>query len=116
LILSVFKTLMDQQVNVELKIDILITEVLKSVNQRDTHIWCLMYVLLPSLHIYICFYMVVKNCFIHGSVMIYVQFFAEHVDTHVLKDVTQQCMILLCNESIQSFQYSLLNIQRSLPK
>ncbi|KAG1742188.1 U6 snRNA-associated Sm-like protein LSm2 [Suillus lakei] len=71
LIFSVFKTLTDQRVTVELKNDLSITGVLKSVDQH------------PHM-------MAVKNCFIRGSVVRYVQLPAEHVDTQLLEDATRR--------------------------
>lgn len=47
-------------------------------------------------------------------VVSYVQLLAEHVDTQLLKDATQGGMNFSFNESFQSFQYSLVNLRRSL--
>ncbi|KAG1869743.1 hypothetical protein C8R48DRAFT_746899 [Suillus tomentosus] len=87
LIFSVFETLTDQQVTMELKNNLLITGVLKSVDQfLNTHLDSIN-VLGEARHPHM---MVVQNCFIHGSVVSYVQLLAEHVDTQLLKDATQR--------------------------
>lgn len=39
--------------------------------------------------------MAVKNCFIRGSVVRYVQLPAEHVDTQLLEDATRRGMSLI---------------------
>ncbi|KAK2463176.1 hypothetical protein APHAL10511_004831 [Amanita phalloides] len=103
LIFSVFKTLTDQQVTVELKNDLSITGTLKSVDQflnirldnikvsdeaRHPHMVrliknkCRLKLAIGQ--------MAVKNCFIRGSVVRYVQLPAEHVDTQLLEDATRR--------------------------
>ncbi|KAJ7163623.1 U6 snRNA-associated Sm-like protein LSm2 [Mycena crocata] len=99
LIFSVFKTLTDQQVTVELKNDLSITGVLKSVDQflnirldsikvqdeaRHPHMARITLGLSAGL------FMAVKNCFIRGSVVRYVQLPSEHVDTQLLEDATRR--------------------------
>ncbi|GAB1524694.1 U6 snRNA-associated Sm-like protein LSm2 [Rhizoctonia solani] len=103
LIFSVFKTLTDQEVTVELKNDLSITGVLKSVDQflnvrldaikvhdeaRHPHMVSLD-ILLVGLPLPIE-QMAVKNCFIRGSVIRYVQLPASGVDTQLLEDATRK--------------------------
>ncbi|KAF9785340.1 U6 snRNA-associated Sm-like protein LSm2 [Thelephora terrestris] len=87
LIFSVFKTLTDQTVIVELKNDLLITGVLKSVDQflniRLDNIQISDEVRHPHM-------IAVKNCFIRGSVVRYVQIPADAVDTQLLEDATRR--------------------------
>lgn len=40
--------------------------------------------------LYLVYQMAVKNCFIRGSVVRYVQLPAEHVDTQLLEDATRR--------------------------
>ncbi|KAF9024835.1 U6 snRNA-associated Sm-like protein LSm2 [Hymenopellis radicata] len=87
LIFSVFKTLTDQQVTVELKNDLSITGVLKSVDQFLNIRLDNIQVLDAARHPHM---MAVKNCFIRGSVVRYVQLPAEHVDTQLLEDATRR--------------------------
>ncbi|EMD32098.1 hypothetical protein CERSUDRAFT_119079 [Gelatoporia subvermispora B] len=87
LIFSVFKTLTDQQVTVELKNDLSITGVLKSVDQFLNIRLDSIKVLDEARHPHM---MAVKNCFIRGSVVRYVQLPAEHVDTQLLEDATRR--------------------------
>ncbi|KAI3618666.1 40s ribosomal protein s8 [Moniliophthora roreri] len=87
LIFSVFKTLTDQQVTVELKNDLSITGVLKSVDQFLNIRLDNIKVLDEARHPHM---MAVKNCFIRGSVVRYVQLPAEHVDTQLLEDATRR--------------------------
>ncbi|KAK0454936.1 U6 snRNA-associated Sm-like protein LSm2 [Armillaria borealis] len=87
LIFSVFKTLTDQQVTVELKNDLSITGVLKSVDQFLNIRLDNIQVLDPARHPHM---MAVKNCFIRGSVVRYVQLPGENVDTQLLEDATRR--------------------------
>ncbi|KAH9917924.1 uncharacterized protein BXZ73DRAFT_53237, partial [Epithele typhae] len=87
LIFSVFKTLTDQQVTVELKNDLSITGTLKSVDQFLNIRLDNIKVLDPARHPHM---MAVKNCFIRGSVVRYVQLPAESVDTQLLEDATRR--------------------------
>ncbi|KAK7472746.1 ribosomal protein S8A [Stygiomarasmius scandens] len=87
LIFSVFKTLTDQQVTVELKNDLSITGVLKSVDQFLNIRLDNIKVLDEARHPHM---MAVKNCFIRGSVVRYVQLPSEHVDTQLLEDATRR--------------------------
>ncbi|KAG1793288.1 small nuclear ribonucleoprotein LSM2, partial [Suillus plorans] len=66
-----------------------ITGVLKSVNQFLNIRLDLINVLDESRHPHM---MMVKNCFIRGSVVRYVQLLAEHVDTQLLEDATRRGM------------------------
>ena len=122
LIFSVFKTLTDQRVTVELKNDLSISGVLKSVDQcvdrpipdvcprpclcrflnirldsikvldetRHPHMVSLAHHIPNAVHISLSAQMAVKNCFIRGSVVRYVQLPAEHVDTQLLEDATRR--------------------------
>ncbi|KAH9485026.1 U6 snRNA-associated Sm-like protein LSm2 [Psilocybe cubensis] len=87
LIFSVFKTLTDQQVTVELKNDLSITGVLKSVDQFLNIRLDNIKVADENRHPHM---MAVKNCFIRGSVVRYVQLPPEHVDTQLLEDATRR--------------------------
>jgi len=87
LIFSVFKTLTDQQVTVELKNDLSITGVLKSVDQFLNIRLDSIKVADEARHPHM---MAVKNCFIRGSVVRYVQLPSEHVDTQLLEDATRR--------------------------
>lgn len=87
LIFSVFKTLTDQQVTVELKNDLAITGVLKSVDQFLNIRLDNIKVSDEARHPHM---MAVKNCFIRGSVVRYVQLSAENVDTQLLEDATRR--------------------------
>ncbi|KAI0727408.1 hypothetical protein C8Q72DRAFT_781875, partial [Fomitopsis betulina] len=87
LIFSVFKTLTDQKVTVELKNDLAITGVLKSVDQFLNIRLDKIEVFDEARHPHM---MAVKNCFIRGSVVRYVQLPAEHVDTQLLEDATRR--------------------------
>ncbi|KAH6913998.1 hypothetical protein BKA70DRAFT_1420769 [Coprinopsis sp. MPI-PUGE-AT-0042] len=83
----VFKTLTDQTVIVELKNDLMITGVLKSVDQFLNIRLDNIKVQDEERHPHM---MAVKNCFIRGSVVRYVQLPAEHVDTQLLEDATRR--------------------------
>lgn len=87
LIFSVFKTLTDQTVTVELKNDLCITGVLKSVDQFLNIRLDSIKVLDEARHPHM---MAVKNCFIRGSVVRYVQLPANAVDTQLLEDATRR--------------------------
>jgi len=87
LIFSVFKTLTDQRVTVELKNDLSITGTLKSVDQFLNIRLDAIEVADKEKHPHM---MAVKNCFIRGSVVRYVQLPAEHVDTQLLEDATRR--------------------------
>ncbi|QRV79636.1 Sm-like protein LSM2 [Ceratobasidium sp. AG-Ba] len=87
LIFSVFKTLTDQEVTVELKNDLSITGVLKSVDQFLNVRLDAIKVHDEARHPHM---MAVKNCFIRGSVIRYVQLPASGVDTQLLEDATRK--------------------------
>ncbi|KIO32187.1 hypothetical protein M407DRAFT_111487 [Tulasnella calospora MUT 4182] len=87
LIFSVFKTLTDQEVVVELKNDLCITGVLKSVDQFLNIRLDAIKVMDEARHPHM---MAVKNCFIRGSVVRYVQLPASAVDTNLLEDATRR--------------------------
>ncbi|KAL5507066.1 hypothetical protein ACEPAH_6522 [Sanghuangporus vaninii] len=92
LIFSLFKTLTDQTVTVELKNDLSITGVLKSVDQFLNIRLDNIKVMDEAHHPHM---MPVKNCFIRGSVVRYVQLPAQHVDTQLLEDATRRGMYYL---------------------
>ncbi|CAE6435995.1 unnamed protein product [Rhizoctonia solani] len=103
LIFSVFKTLTDQEVTVELKNDLSITGVLKSVDQflnirldaikvhdEARHPHMVGPVIFCETRSDLVEQMAVKNCFIRGSVVRYVQLPASGVDTQLLEDATRK--------------------------
>ncbi|KAJ9095843.1 U6 snRNA-associated Sm-like protein LSm2 [Naganishia adeliensis] len=77
LMFSVFKTLTEQVVTVELKNDLCVMGTLKSVDQ-------FLNIRLDNIK------MSVKNCFIRGSVVRYVQIPRTAVDTTLLEDATRR--------------------------
>lgn len=87
LIFSVFKTLTDQTVTVELKNDLCITGVLKSVDQFLNIRLDNIRVVDEARHPHM---MAVKNCFIRGSVVRYVQLPAKAMDINLLEDATRR--------------------------
>jgi len=87
LIFSVFKTLTDQTVTVELKNDLSITGVLKSVDQFLNIRLDAIKVQDEARHPHM---MAVKNCFIRGSVVRYVEIPASAIDTQLLEDATRR--------------------------
>ncbi|KAJ1728066.1 U6 snRNA-associated Sm-like protein LSm2 [Coemansia biformis] len=84
---SFFKTQVGQQVTVELKNDLAIQGVLESVDQflniklRDIH------VVDPERYPHM---LSIKNCFIRGSVVRYVQLSPSTVDTALLQDAARR--------------------------
>ncbi|ORZ03726.1 hypothetical protein BCR43DRAFT_467442 [Syncephalastrum racemosum] len=84
---SFFKTLVDQQVTVELKNDLAITGTLKSVDQflniKLDDITVVDEERYPHMS-------TVKNCFIRGSVVRYVQLPSPAVDTALLQDAARR--------------------------
>ncbi|KAG0151308.1 hypothetical protein CROQUDRAFT_56923 [Cronartium quercuum f. sp. fusiforme G11] len=103
LIFSVFKTLTGQEVTVELKNDLAIQGTLASVDQFLNLKLENIKVLDQERHPHM---MAVKNCFIRGSVVRYVQIPKNAVDTQLLEDATRKgmlnleisliCFVLLC--------------------
>ncbi|CCA71776.1 related to LSM2-Sm-like (Lsm) protein [Serendipita indica DSM 11827] len=87
LIFSVFKTLTDHTVTVELKNDLCITGVLKSVDQYLNIRLDAIKVENAEQHPHM---MAVKNCFIRGSVIRYVQLPASAMDIQLLEDATRR--------------------------
>ncbi|KAK4057028.1 U6 snRNA-associated Sm-like protein LSm2 [Microbotryomycetes sp. JL221] len=87
LIFSVFKTLTDQQVTVELKNDLSIVGTLKSVDQFLNIKLENIRVVDEDKHPHM---MAVRNCFIRGSVVRYVQIPKQAVDTQLLEDATRR--------------------------
>ncbi|KAG0172345.1 U6 snRNA-associated Sm-like protein LSm2 [Apophysomyces sp. BC1034] len=84
---SFFKTLVDQKVTVELKNDLAITGTLKSVDQflniKLDDISVVDEERYPHM-------ISVKNCFIRGSVVRYVQLPSQAVDTALLQDAARR--------------------------
>ncbi|ORX62318.1 U6 snRNA-associated Sm-like protein LSm2 [Hesseltinella vesiculosa] len=84
---SFFKTLVDQRVTVELKNDLAVTGVLKSVDQylniKLDDITVIDQDRYPHM-------IAVKNCFIRGSVVRYVQLPSQAVDTALLQDAARR--------------------------
>ncbi|KAF7731914.1 U6 snRNA-associated Sm-like protein LSm2 [Apophysomyces ossiformis] len=84
---SFFKTLVDQKVTVELKNDLAITGTLKSVDQflniKLDDISVVDEERYPHM-------ITVKNCFIRGSVVRYVQLPSQAVDTALLQDAARR--------------------------
>ncbi|ORY75984.1 U6 snRNA-associated Sm-like protein LSm2 [Leucosporidium creatinivorum] len=87
LIFSVFKTLTDQEVTVELKNDLSIVGTLKSVDQFLNIKLDNIRVLDEDKHPHM---IAVRNCFIRGSVVRYVQLPKAAVDTQLLEDATRR--------------------------
>jgi len=87
LMFSAFKTLTDQRVIVELKNDLAIEGQLKSVDQFLNIKLDSIRVVDPQRHPHLN---AVKNCFIRGSVVRYVQIPKEAVDTQLLEDATRR--------------------------
>ncbi|ODQ82647.1 hypothetical protein BABINDRAFT_56471 [Babjeviella inositovora NRRL Y-12698] len=90
LFFSFFKTLVDQEVTVELKNDISITGTLKSVDQflnlKLDNITCNNDTKYPHL-------IAVRNLFIRGSTVRYVHLKKESVDTNLLQDAARRGML-----------------------
>ncbi|KAM0747526.1 U6 snRNA-associated Sm-like protein LSm2 [Meredithblackwellia eburnea MCA 4105] len=87
LIFSVFKTLTDQEVIVELKNDVSISGTLKSVDQFLNIKLDNIKVVNEEKHPHM---IAVTNCFIRGSVVRYVQLPKGAVDTQLLEDATRR--------------------------
>ncbi|EDQ89365.1 uncharacterized protein MONBRDRAFT_32429 [Monosiga brevicollis MX1] len=84
---SFFKTLIGKEVTVELKNDLQLNGVLKSVDQ-------FLNIKLDSIQVADIerypHMMAVKNCFIRGSVVRYIHLPPEHVDKQLLQDATRK--------------------------
>ncbi|EGZ77102.1 U6 snRNA-associated Sm-like protein LSm2 [Neurospora tetrasperma FGSC 2509] len=95
LFFSFFKTLIDHEVTVELKNDIQIRGVLKSVDQflniKLDNIQVVEELKYPHLS-------AVKNVFIRGSVVRYVHLPQESVDIQLLEDATRRGMFCVLSE------------------
>ncbi|KAH9819296.1 hypothetical protein DFH28DRAFT_1105683 [Melampsora americana] len=98
LIFSVFKTLTGQEVTIELKNDLAIQGTLASVDQflnlKIENIKVLDQERYPHM-------MAVKNCFIRGSVVRYVQIPKNAVDTQLLEDATRKEFYLQSSSSVR---------------
>ncbi|KAA1072238.1 U6 snRNA-associated Sm-like protein LSm2, variant 2 [Puccinia graminis f. sp. tritici] len=99
LIFSVFKTLTGQEVTIELKNDLAIQGTLASVDQFLNLKLENIKVLDQERHPHM---MAVKNCFIRGSVVRYVQIPKAAVDTQLLEDATRK------GTYIYTFSFSVL--------
>ncbi|KAI7862253.1 hypothetical protein BDF14DRAFT_1876727 [Spinellus fusiger] len=84
---SFFKTLVDEKVTVELKNDLVITGTLKSVDQFLNIKLDDIRVVDEERHPHM---ISVKNCFIRGSVVRYVQLPSQAVDTALLQDAARR--------------------------
>ncbi|GAA96352.1 hypothetical protein E5Q_03018 [Mixia osmundae IAM 14324] len=87
LIYSVFKTLTEQVVTVELKNDLAIRGTLKSVDQFLNIKLDNISVLDPERHPHM---MTVRNCFVRGSVIRYVHIPKNAIETPLLEDATRR--------------------------
>eukprot|EP01082_Thalassiosira_pseudonana_P011698 g10166.t1 g10166 contig4:1349805-1350246(-) len=87
LFFSFFKTLVGKEIAVELKNDVVLTGTLHSVDQylniKLTNVSVVNQDKYPQL-------MSLKNCFIRGSVVRYVQINPNDVDTELLQDATRK--------------------------
>ncbi|KAI9256250.1 U6 snRNA-associated Sm-like protein LSm2-like protein [Sporodiniella umbellata] len=84
---SFFKTLVDQKVTVELKNDLAITGTLKSVDQFLNIKLDDIFVVDQERYPHMA---AVKNCFIRGSVVRYVQLPGQAIDTALLQDAARR--------------------------
>eukprot|EP00050_Salpingoeca_kvevrii_P016712 m.57972 g.57972 ORF g.57972 m.57972 type:complete len:96 (+) comp7115_c0_seq2:147-434(+) len=84
---SMFKTLVGKEVVVELKNDLSIRGTLQSVDQFLNIKLNSISVTDPAKYPHMAS---VKNCFIRGSVVRYIQLPAEHVDLQLLQDATRR--------------------------
>merc|ERR1711977_513363 len=84
---SFFKTLTGKEVTVELKNDLAITGILHSVDQYLNIKLNEIKVVDESKHPHL---MAVKNCFIRGSVVRYIQLPQDKIDTDLLHDATRR--------------------------
>mmetsp|Transcript_13813 Transcript_13813/g.19098 ORF Transcript_13813/g.19098 Transcript_13813/m.19098 type:complete len:95 (-) Transcript_13813:86-370(-) len=84
---SFFKTLVGKEIAVELKNDVALTGTLRSVDQylniRLSEVQVVDSERYPQL-------LAIKNCFIRGSVVRYVQLPAAEVDTELLQDAARK--------------------------
>lgn len=87
LFFSFFKTLVGKEVAVELKNDVCITGTLVSVDQylniKLQHISIVQSERYPQLN-------AIKNCFVRGSTIRYIQISAKDVDTELLQDAARK--------------------------
>merc|ERR1712224_876749 len=86
-LLLFFKTLTGKEVTVELKNDLAITGILHSVDQYLNIKLNEIKVVDESKHPHL---MAVKNCFIRGSVVRYIQLPQDKIDTDLLHDATRR--------------------------
>mmetsp|Transcript_3035 Transcript_3035/g.7080 ORF Transcript_3035/g.7080 Transcript_3035/m.7080 type:complete len:98 (-) Transcript_3035:242-535(-) len=85
--LSFFKTLIGKQIIVELKNDLALKGILHSIDQYLNIKLNEMTVVDPEKYPHL---IAVKNCFIRGSVVRYIQLPAKDVDTQLLQDSTRR--------------------------
>lgn len=84
---SYFKTVVGKEVTVELKNDVCITGIVHSIDQYLNIKLDKISVKDPELYPHL---MSVKNCFIRGSVVRYIQLPVGSVDTELLHDATRR--------------------------
>mmetsp|Transcript_19324 Transcript_19324/g.28598 ORF Transcript_19324/g.28598 Transcript_19324/m.28598 type:complete len:95 (+) Transcript_19324:90-374(+) len=84
---SFFKTLVGKEVAVELKNDVVFTGTLHSVDQYLNVKLLNVKVVNPDKFPQLCS---LKNCFVRGSVVRYIQIPTEHVDTELLQDAARK--------------------------
>ena len=85
--LSFFKTLVGKEIAVELKNDVVMTGTLHSVDQYLNVKLLNVKVINPEKYPQL---IALKNCFVRGSVVRYIQIPPEHVDTELLQDATRR--------------------------
>ena len=85
--LSFFKTLVGKEIAVELKNDVVMTGTLHSVDQYLNVKLLNVKVINPEKYPQL---VALKNCFVRGSVVRYIQIPPEHVDTELLQDAARR--------------------------
>jgi small nuclear ribonucleoprotein (snRNP)-like protein len=84
---SFFKTLVGKEIAVELKNDVVMTGTLHSVDQYLNVKLLNVKVINPEKYPQL---VALKNCFVRGSVVRYIQIPPEHVDTELLQDAARR--------------------------
>jgi small nuclear ribonucleoprotein (snRNP)-like protein len=85
--LSFFKTLVGKEIAVELKNDVVLTGTLHSVDQYLNVKLLNVTIVNPEKYPQL---VALKNCFVRGSVVGYIQIPPEHVDTELLQDAARK--------------------------
>ena len=85
--LSFFKTLVGKEIAVELKNDVVLTGTLHSVDQYLNIKLLNVSIVNPQKYPQLC---ALKNCFVRGSVVRYIQIPPELVDTELLQDAARK--------------------------